>query len=402
MNHRIEEHDLLAWIEGELAPERARIVESALDADPGLRAWAEAVARDRSLLSASGADAEARAPRGLVEDAIAIVERRALVGADTAGSQRSHRRLRITPVRMGIAASLLMGISLLSLWPLLTGSSTPGRRASHGPVAVAPSPSSDEGPAASASQSEPADDTLFALADTRDGEETSALRSSDLLTGAAPVVADADAGWQSPDDVGRGARRSLLQVERAETSEQSREINIDPASGERVARIAMTDDVAAALLRQGRLVLLIETTDLTLAEGRVWSLADRGASGVSIGATTPRDIAAALGDALVGHLPAGADTARLIHYTVELNPTSAALGSIEMALAGDGVQVRRVALPAPILAPETPVAEPGSAEELLTLRPRSASLPVVVIRPDDATPADSDDGADSRGADGPR
>jgi len=403
MSHRIEEHDLLAWIEGELAPERARLVEAALDADPGLRAWAEAVAKDRSLLRASGVDAEARAPRGLVEDAIAIVERRALVGADTGTAQRSHRRLRITPVRMGIAASLLLGISLLSLWPLLTGSSTPGRRASHGPVAEAPSLKGDEGPAIAAlPKDDAADDTMLAMADTTGRDLSEALRSSEQLTGAAPVVADADTGWRGldADTMRRSEARTAVHGESAERATIHQN---DPASGDRFAGIAMTDETAAALLRQGRLVLLIETTDLALAEGRVRSISDRAGVEVAIGASTPRDIAAALSAALIaGHLQGHADSGRMIHYTLELSPSVAGLAAVESALGAEGVHVRRVSLPDAIWAPDEPLSEPGSPEELLSLRQRSASLPVVVIRPGDASPAGSGDGAGPDGADGAR
>jgi hypothetical protein len=68
----LDESDLLAWVEGEgLSRDREAMVARALDADPSLARQLGAMKRDRAALRLLP---EERAPRGLVESAMAVLE----------------------------------------------------------------------------------------------------------------------------------------------------------------------------------------------------------------------------------------------------------------------------------------------------------------------------------------
>jgi|GEM_PF-4158989 len=80
MPAKATESDILAWIEGELPPERADAVEAAFGEDPSLRAWAASMRGDRAMLRSWSERAVSSAPGGLAESALEIVEREALLG----------------------------------------------------------------------------------------------------------------------------------------------------------------------------------------------------------------------------------------------------------------------------------------------------------------------------------
>lgn len=74
----ISESDLLAWVEGDLAPERRREVDRAIGADAALRRTLEGMSADRAALRALGAE-RSLAPDGLVERALFMAQREALL-----------------------------------------------------------------------------------------------------------------------------------------------------------------------------------------------------------------------------------------------------------------------------------------------------------------------------------
>lgn len=105
MKPRIDETDLLGWIEGDLAPDRRGLVEQAMREDATLRRRLEAMASDRRALRTWMHGAPA-IPRGLVADAIEEAERMALVGADSAPIRIAwHRNARVL-----MAAGLLLAV----------------------------------------------------------------------------------------------------------------------------------------------------------------------------------------------------------------------------------------------------------------------------------------------------
>lgn len=105
MKPRIDETDLLGWIEGDLAPDRRAVVEAEMRADATLRRRLEAMASDRRALRTWMHGAPGT-PRGLVADAIEEAERMALVGADSAPIRIAwHRNARAL-----MAAGLLIAV----------------------------------------------------------------------------------------------------------------------------------------------------------------------------------------------------------------------------------------------------------------------------------------------------
>lgn len=109
MKQRIDETDLLGWIEGDLSPDRRALVEAEMARDGALRRRLEAMASDRralrSWMHAAGA------PAGLVADAIEEAERLALVGEAPAPIRIAWYR----SSRVLMAASLLIAVGGVSL-----------------------------------------------------------------------------------------------------------------------------------------------------------------------------------------------------------------------------------------------------------------------------------------------
>lgn len=109
MKQRIDETDLLGWIEGDLPPDRRALVEAEMARDGALRRRLEAMASDRRALRTwmqAGS-----APAGLVADAIEEAERMALVGEAPAPIRIAWYR----SSRVLMAASLLIAVGGVSL-----------------------------------------------------------------------------------------------------------------------------------------------------------------------------------------------------------------------------------------------------------------------------------------------
>lgn len=194
MSHHLDEHELLAWIEGELPARREAEIRDALASDPELLAWAEQARADRAALRAWGESMDTSAPSGMVEDAIAMAERRALLDGDgsdlrlVGGGERPKSRIAGFPSgRLAAAAVLLLaaGAGVL-MWPQIMGpASTPGPVVAERPGG-AEEESRDQLEDAAADQA-PSDRTTRerAFADRRSG----ASPPSDL-NGARPVVGE--------------------------------------------------------------------------------------------------------------------------------------------------------------------------------------------------------------------
>lgn len=114
MNGRINENELLGFIEGDLPAERMLEVERALRADRGLAATLDAMRRDRVLLRAEFASmfaqAGGRAPHRTVQEAIEAAEREAiLAGAGEAQSVGVLARIGVNRwVAMAASVALLV------------------------------------------------------------------------------------------------------------------------------------------------------------------------------------------------------------------------------------------------------------------------------------------------------
>ncbi len=81
-NHfQLDDGVLLAWIEGELSPDRHRLVTNALNEQPTLRARVDAMRLDRFTLSALG---DEKAPADLLDGVADMLEREMLVGSSDA------------------------------------------------------------------------------------------------------------------------------------------------------------------------------------------------------------------------------------------------------------------------------------------------------------------------------
>ena len=100
----VPEHDLLALIEGELAPDRAAQVREALRADPEGRRLVEAMERDRSLLRASLARDHSRGPIGLATPALA----EALRAYTATAAYQLHRESEIGALAPGLRGDFLV------------------------------------------------------------------------------------------------------------------------------------------------------------------------------------------------------------------------------------------------------------------------------------------------------
>jgi hypothetical protein len=116
--NRDDEHELLAWIEGELSDREARAVEARLADHPDLRQLCEMMRADRAALRAMG---DVDAPEGLVDDVQHALERSALLDGDTepvviAGPEVfDTRRHRAVKRWIGVAACLIVGGGVLMI-----------------------------------------------------------------------------------------------------------------------------------------------------------------------------------------------------------------------------------------------------------------------------------------------
>ena len=122
MKPRIDETDLLGWIEGDLAPDRRGLVEQAMREDATLRRRLEAMASDRRALRTWMHGAPGT-PRGLVADAIEEAERMALVGVDSAPIRIAWYR----NARVLMAAGLLIAVGGAAMIVFVNRPAAPAR-----------------------------------------------------------------------------------------------------------------------------------------------------------------------------------------------------------------------------------------------------------------------------------
>lgn len=131
MNGRINENELLGFIEGDLPAERMLEIERALRADRGLGATLDAMRRDRVLLRAEFASmfaqAGGRAPHRTVQEAIEFAEREAIL-ASAGEPRRAGVLARIGGARwVAMAASVaLLATSGALIWN--STQTSPGRQ----------------------------------------------------------------------------------------------------------------------------------------------------------------------------------------------------------------------------------------------------------------------------------
>lgn len=250
MNIRIDESELLAYVEGALAPaDRAR-VEAALAQSAGLQASAHAMQRDRALLRELGRTA---APRGLVEEAVARAEREALLGAGSLQCAPAKRSVwKLAPVRVALAAGLGLAITGALLAPSYFAK-----------TASPPGPVADAAPAEAAPVNpEPGLKTASAGAEAPNAHEPA-------LAPQAPVIAVAP-----PVDPARG---SLI-----ETLDPSHIVGPTPVSIDVERSVAnavtLTPAHAAAYLKTGRLELRVVAKRPDRVAARVEDLAVGAAS----------------------------------------------------------------------------------------------------------------------------
>jgi hypothetical protein len=145
MTRRIDETDLLGWIEGDLSPERRSAVAQAMNADPSLRRRVEAMASDRAALRSLSA--AVGAPRGLVSGAIEEAERLALLGESPATIKIAwYRNYR----SYAAAAGLLLAVGAVAVLVRTNGSSPTSGVVAEGPsMAAVTAPAERTGLAAS-------------------------------------------------------------------------------------------------------------------------------------------------------------------------------------------------------------------------------------------------------------
>lgn len=125
MNPSIPESDLLALIEGDLAPDRAGELAEALRADPELSRLVESLRRDRATLRASMDRAASVPALGLAAGAIAEARRQPTPRPESPAAPASPvaepRRLRIVPVLSLLAAAAIAVLALVVFWPAPAG-----------------------------------------------------------------------------------------------------------------------------------------------------------------------------------------------------------------------------------------------------------------------------------------
>ncbi len=137
MEDRIDnEAELLAWIEGELAPDDARRVSERLTHDPELSRLLHELRADRALLRQLG---EVDAPEDLLADAQHQLERTLLLDAESTGAAASSSPTGATRrgVRFGtwgsLAAVLVVAVTLGITWKLGILRTGPAAAPPHAP-----------------------------------------------------------------------------------------------------------------------------------------------------------------------------------------------------------------------------------------------------------------------------
>ena len=131
----VSQDELLAWIEEDGDAASLADIGRRLALDPELEAWARGARADREGVVLMGEAHAREAPRGLWREAMAEAERRALLIEEEVAPSAPVFTFKLTPVRLGIAAAVLLVVSLGTLTPLIMPSNQP---AGSSPVALGP------------------------------------------------------------------------------------------------------------------------------------------------------------------------------------------------------------------------------------------------------------------------
>lgn len=248
----VSQDELLAWIEEAGDPAVIADIGRRLALDPELEAWAAGARADRAGVILLGEAHAREAPRGMWREALAEAERRALLLEHEIEPERGPFRLRITPLRMGIAAAVLIVVSIGTIAPL-----------------IAP-PSGSAGLAA-APQGEPArsDAEAFTLTPTlTQGDKTLAGRSLadsvELARGQAvpeprATLASFADGWAA-DPNGLVAGRAMAGLSFGNTEMLAPRLRAMP--GAFPESWGMSHERARRLAQDNRLVVRVRTDDV--------------------------------------------------------------------------------------------------------------------------------------------
>ncbi|MFG0258342.1 MAG: anti-sigma factor family protein [Phycisphaerales bacterium JB043] len=126
MDDHLREHDILAYIEGELDDQSARRLEATLASDPELKRFVDGARADRAHLRRWGQPGTTIAPQGLVRDAMRSAERDALVA--TPIIVKRGVLARIGGPRLTAAAAILLAVGVgIVLGPSLMQQPTPSQ-----------------------------------------------------------------------------------------------------------------------------------------------------------------------------------------------------------------------------------------------------------------------------------
>lgn len=281
MTHRHDESDLLAWIEGVDLPQgRVDRLERAFADDPSLKKWALDVRRDRDRLAALLGLDESSAPGGLVAGAMEIAEREALVGLEQARAPmpRAPRRIRVTPMRLVAAASIVIISGAATLVGVVFNSPAinSNRRSQNQQFPEAPA---DDGLASALAFNDGSagQDAIESLdhAQSREG----VVAQPELAIGALAMKSNVPASASASKRVASGggqaerAESNLPPTESADTSP----VQKSPLSFRLIHPIehapdhALSPKEAAALALEGKLLLLIRATDPAAVESTLLS-----------------------------------------------------------------------------------------------------------------------------------
>lgn len=367
MARRIDETELLAWIEDELPTERRVALEQALAHDAVLLEWARGARRDRELLRRAGV----AAPAGLVADAIAQAERSAVLGAQTAAGPPAVAGRISSARRFALAATILIALGGVATLPFVLrqsgfrGGAHPGPQQ---PIAMGRAESSDVAPQ-SALRAEPEASKLATAESTQRaaGAAPARVQPPEALTDTTAVVANADQAV--------GARRAktegvgvLIETEAASP----------PARADAAPPLSLAD--AARLASEGRLVIVVHTADAAAIE-RVLTSHPRKDTKEQAGGQPPRHALPPPLRKLAGSAP---EAARTYQVTLAVDPI--VLSDLRDALSRDAADVRFVDAGAPI-APGEPADGVGLwwVEPVSRWRPHG-SVPVLVVPVDRGSP----------------
>lgn len=347
MNAPLPDDDLLALIEGELAPERVERIKKVLMRDPALVRRLEQMKLDRQRLKRAEqlftAQPKLHDPR-LVSDAVEQAEREALlhVGAartaHTSRHRQANKRLRR---RLTMVASLILGAGLLGVWSWVFITQTQ----------PTPSPSSPIAAHTGTAPSQP----VLALALPEKAELAGPPAVFDAIAGVDPVETQIPSGDSSLTD-------EWIKSAGLELPEEPK-----IASAPTIATSGISISEAARLALEGRLKLVTDRPPGTVVKAMA-------ADPTAIPLAGPVIDLSALGTRAISReitirVPSSADAQAEVERELAMTVQRLAVGS--------GASIRFVALDAPV----TPPAPSMTFEDILWWsRPAAEWKPRVELR----------------------